>query len=473
MNRASEAFREQSPYYQADFPPAEFAARRRRIGEAIGPGAIAVLRGEAGSGASEVFRQSNEFYYLCGVETPHSYLTVEGDNGRSALYLSAQDPKQERSEGPTLHVGHPDLARNLTGVDSVRPLATLAEDLKSATHLFTLLKPSEGRQAYRDTLLHARHQASDDPWDRRLPSEEHFSARLRTMFPQIPLSDLTPILDRLRLVKSPLEIHVMRKAGRLSALAVLAAMRETRPGLHEYHLAAIGDFVFRANGSQGAGYRPIVAAGHNAWNAHYYRNQSELRNGDWVLMDYAPDCGYYTSDIGRLWPVNGRYAPWQRELYGFMVNYHQTLLRLIRPGVTAGQIMDEAARTMAPIVQSTCWSKPSYARAAQKVLGFRGHLSHCVGMAVHDPGDYHDAPLLPGIVFAVDPQMWVREEQLYVRVEDTVVVTPDGIENLTRLAPLALDDVERTMRDPSLTPLPLDEEIIASSGNIQGKGMLP
>jgi Xaa-Pro aminopeptidase len=229
----------------------------------------------------------------------------------------------------------------------------------------------------------------------------------------------------------------------------------------EYQLGAVADYIFLVNGARGGAYRPIIAGGTNAWHGHYYRNNCELRDGDLVLMDYAPDYSNYTSDIGRMWPVNGKYvrkahqrlrlmAAWQRELYGFIVEYHKVLLKLIRPGVMASQIMEEAAQGMRQVVERTKFSKSCYEKAARQALEFRGHLSHGVGMDVHDGGNYTLKPLIPGTVFAVDPQMWIPEEQLYIRVEDTVVVTQDGIENLTQLAPLELDDVEKLMKEDGI-----------------------
>jgi Xaa-Pro aminopeptidase len=218
----------------------------------------------------------------------------------------------------------------------------------------------------------------------------------------------------------------------------------------EYQLNAVADYIYLLNGSRGGSYRAIIGGGANAWYGHYYRNDCELQDGDLVLMDYAPDYGNYTSDIGRMWPVNGKYAPWQRELYGFIVEYHRALLKLIRPGVMAAWIMDEAAREMKEVVEKTKFSRPCYENAARKALEFRGHLSHTVGLHVHDGGNYYPEPLIPGTVFSVDPQMWIPEEKLYIRVEDTLVVTQDGIENLTDLAPLELDDVEKSMKEDGI-----------------------
>ena len=135
-----------------------------------------------------------------------------------------------------------------------------------------------------------------------------------------------------------------------------------------------------------------------------------------------------------MWPVNGTYSDTQRALYGFMIAYHKALLAGIRPGRTDDEIHREAAQTMAAYLDRTPFANPVHERAARSALEFPHHLSHPVGMAVHDVGHYRGRPLQPGIVFSVDPQMRIPEERLYLRVEDTVVVTADGCENLTARA---------------------------------------
>jgi len=151
-----------------------------------------------------------------------------------------------------------------------------------------------------------------------------------------------------------------------------------------------------------------------------------------------------------MWPVNRVYSPVQRELYGFMVEYHKVLLGLIRPGVTDTQIQKEAAAQMAKVIENTRFSRDIYEAAAWRTLEFPYHMSHCVGMAVHDVGHYRGKALKPGMVFALDPQMLIPEERLYIRVEDTVAVTEDGVENLTADAPLELEHVEALMKELGL-----------------------
>ena len=434
------------PYFQSDFPIEEFAARRERVAKTIGKGAAAVLRGGISTGAFDVFRQTNEFYYLSGVEVPHSCLLIEGETGETTLYLPHGDARTAASEGKELNADEPELAIEITGVQRVRPLDALARDLDDVRTIYVPLSPGEARMQCQDTLLHARKQRQADPWEEGSSFEERFRGRLAAEHPGAAFSDLSPILDSLRLIKSPSEIGVMRRAGELTALAVLEAMRSTRPGVMEYQLGAVADYVYLMNGAKGGGYRPIIAGGANIWNGHYYRNSMPLRDGDLVLMDYAPDFGCYTSDIGRTWPVNGRYSAWQRELYGFIVEYHKVFLAILRPGRTPEQILLEAGERMRPVVASTRWSKPAFEQAALRTLDFKGHLSHPVGMAVHDVGSYFGKPLEAGTVFALDPQMWIPEDRLYIRVEDTVAITENGVENLTRLAPLDLDEAERAIQ---------------------------
>jgi Xaa-Pro aminopeptidase len=177
---------------------------------------------------------------------------------------------------------------------------------------------------------------------------------------------------------------------------------------------------------------------------HYYRNNGELKEGDQVLMDYAPDYGGYVSDIARMWPVNGKFTSWQRELLQFVLDYRNAILTRIRPGVTTRQIMDEAKAAMQPVFEKANFSKLIYAKAATNLVERGGGVfSHPVGMAVHDDGGYARGPLKPGHVFSIDPQLRVPEENLYIRYEDVVVVTDKAVENFTDFLPSELDDIEK------------------------------
>ncbi len=442
------------PWYQTDFPPEEFRGRWEKVFDKIGGKAVAVVAGLPQGDGFQFPRQSNEFYYLCGVETPGSYILLDGRSRRVTLYLPPRNARLEAAEGKVLSADDAELAKKLTGADEVVSTDVMRDDwLRKLPgglpeSLFTPFSPASGAGQGRYELFAAHAAIAADSWDGRLPREARFVELVKARYPRVEVKDATPIFDELRSVKSPREIALVRRASQIAGMGILEAMKTTRPGLFEYHLDAAARYVFLANGCRLEGYRSIIASGNaNIFNMHYFRNNSELKSGDWLLMDFAPDYRYYTSDIARMWPVGGKFAPWQRELLGFVLAYRNAILARIRPGVTAKQIMEEAKLAMEPVFAKTRFSKPAYEQAARKLVESGGGVfSHPVGMVVHDDGEYVGRPLQPGVVFSVDPQLRVPEESLYVRYEDVVVVTAGGVENFTDFLPSALDEIEKAVR---------------------------
>ncbi len=454
-------FSQEPRLYQEDFPPAEFQQRRSRIFDRIGANAMALVQGAPAPEGFEVFRQSNEFYYLCGLETPHSYLLLDGRSRKTVAYLPHRNPARERQTGRILSAEDAAEIVKLAGVDEVHGVEALARHLGSAQIkapppvLYVSFSPGEGLGGSRDELLYYQAEVASDPWDGRPSRAGHFLSLLRSRFPSFELRDLAPILDEMRLLKSPREISLIRQASKIAGLAILEAIRSTKPGLMEYQLDAVTRYVFLANGARHEGYPSITAGGTNAWMGHYNRNDSPLRDGDLVLLDYAPDYRYYTSDVTRMWPVNGRYSEGQKALSDFILAYREALLKRIRPGATAAQILDDASTEMRAIWKQIRFPKQIYRDAAEKALSFRGHLSHPVGMTVHDVGDYRKAPLVAGVVFSVDPMLWVPEEKLYVRMEDVVVVTETGVENFTDFLPARPEELEKLIGKDGLLQIRL------------------
>ncbi len=442
--------------YQQSVPPTVLADRRARVVDRIGSGGVALLQGAPHPPGSGLFRQSNEFYHLTGVEVPHTYLTIHGTSGTSALYLPHRDPDTARVTGEYLHCDDPAQVSRLTGVDAVRPIEALGPDLSgyvlrtAGLRLMVPLSPPEGMTQSRDDVLAATGSALADPWCNPTTAPAGLVARMGAAFPGVPVENLSPVLDDLRAVKDPTEIGLLRWAGQLCAAGITEAMRSTEPGRHEFELAATAGYVFAAGGARGDGYRAIVAGGTNAWHGHYGRQSSRLADGDLVLMDYAPDFAYYTSDIGRMWPVNGRFSDAQRALYSYIVTYHRALLRRLRPGAVPEVIMDEVAAEMAGRIADFSFGSDLHRRSALAATDFRGHLSHPVGMSVHDVGSYRTAPLRAGTVISIDPMLWIEPEHGYVRCEDTVVITDDGCETFTAAAPLDCDEIEAMMQEPGI-----------------------
>ena len=446
-------------YYQNDFPPEEFRARWNQIFDAIGDKAVALVQGGASTRGFDFPRQVNEFYYLSGVETGHAYLLFDGRNRKVTLFLPARNEQLERAEGRVLSAADVDFAKKRIGVDEVRSTAEMGvgwieKAVGNGQVIYTPFSPAEGYGQSRDEIEHANANIANDFWDGRISREQQFAGLLRARRPRSEIRNLTPILDEMRTIKSPREIALLRRSGKLAGLGMMEAMRSTQDGVYEYQLDAAARYVFLVNGSRLDAYRSIIASGTaNINNMHYYRNNRQMKNGELVLMDYAPDVGYYTGDIGRVWPVSGKYTPVQRELLSGVLQYRNELLKRIRPGVTPAQIIKEAQGAMENYLRTKKFSKPIYEKAMREMVETgSGAFTHMVGLAVHDVGTYVDKPLRVGIVFSVDPTLRVPSEDLYLRYEDTVAVTPTGVDNFTDFLPSELDDMEAMTRQAGHRP---------------------
>jgi Xaa-Pro aminopeptidase len=455
--------------FQKDFTPDELAGRRRRVLDAIGSDAVALIQGAEKESSHDLFRQTNDFYYLCGVETPHAYLLLDGSSRRATLFLPHRNERRERSEGKLLSAEDAELVTRLTGVEAVGGTDLIGETLarygqRGATRaLFVPLQPAEGTSVSRDGALRAVGETGSDPLDGR-PSREGVLVRnLRDRYPWLEVRNLTPTLDGLRLVKSPREIALIRRATRLAGLSILEAMRSTEPGVVEHELDGVSRFVYYRHGAQGEAYYSLVASGENSWFPHYASGRRTMKDGEMVLMDHAPDVGYYMSDITRMWPVNGRFSSTQKELYAFYLAAYRAILKAIRPGATKQAVMEEAAAEMDRIAAATGFSRPAYEKAAKEFVksyresAKRGSLGHQVGMSTHDVGQ--GDTLRPGMVFTIEPQFRVPEERLYWRLEDLIVVGEARAEVVSEWLPIEIEAIERVMQEPGiLQRYPRDRE---------------
>ncbi len=449
--------------FRQDFPPEEFAARRAKVFDSIGNSSIAVVQGAPSPAGYTRFRQSNEFYYLCGIEVPHAYLLLDGSSKRALLYLPHRNAGRERSEGKLFSAEDVDEVKKVSGIDDVFGTDLLAEHLARYARgsfiktLFTPFSPAEGTAMSRDLAVRVIADYAADPFDGRSSREGDFIQLMRTRFPQFTVSDLTPTLDQLRLIKSPREITMIEKATRLSGLALLEGMRSTVPGIYEYELDAVAKYVYYRDGAQGDAYYSLIASAQNAYWPHYNAGQRKMLDGDFLLMDYAPDVGYYMADVTRMWPVNGKFSPWQRELYGFYLTCYRAILKHIRPGVTAQVIKQEASRDMESALALTKFSKPEFERAArafvadykQSAANPRSGLGHWVGMATHDVG-VDSGPMRAGMVFTIEPALVVPEEKIYVRLEDMIVITETGARIISDFVPMDIDAIEKVMQEEGM-----------------------
>jgi Xaa-Pro aminopeptidase len=445
----------QKPLFTDATPPSEFAARRASVMAAIGD-AAAVVSGATEQPNYEKFKQNKQFYYLSGVEVPRAILLIDGRAKSSTLFLPARDARMERSEGPLLSPG-PEAAQ-VTGIERVADRDEfVAVVQRLAAERRTMFVPyrreSIGAVATDRVRAHDRATAAD-PWDGRPSKETVFREKLQAAAPGSEVADLDPILDDMRLVKSANEIALVREATRISMLAIAEGMKSARPGMFEYEVEAVADYVFKRHNAMGIGYFALVAAGANAFWPHYHASQSKLADGDLVLFDYAPEFKYYTSDVTRMFPASGTFSPRQRELYGVYLALYQALMSSIGPGPAAPRL-EAAHAKMQGILASFRFTDPKIEAAAEAFVAAyarpRTSYGHWVGLEVHDVGGRSfDGTYRPGMIFTIEPALTMADERVYVRLEDVILITEIGYENLSADLPMDIDGIERLMREPGL-----------------------
>jgi Xaa-Pro aminopeptidase len=444
----------QPPLFTDALPKEEFAARRARVLQQIGDGVL-VMQGATETSSYEKFRQSNQFFYLTGIEVPRAILMLDGRTKTETLYIWPTNERMERSEGPLLKPGAE--AEQLTGIQHVLEHAEFATAAPSLANrvVYTTFRGETRLAGTPDReRSHAAARKADE-WDQRPSREEWFMDRLKAKAPGVRFEDVDPILDAMRMIKSPREIALIRESTRIAGLAMMEAMRSAEPGMYEYEIEAIGDYVFKKHNAQGPAYFALVAAGKNAFWPHYHAAQARLEPGDLVLFDYAPDYKYYTSDVTRMFPASGTFTADQRELYGIYVKLYQALMTSIRPAKGTDILKDSVAK-MDRIMASYTFKNPKYKAAAERFVdGYRrratdpngrGSLGHMVGMEVHDVSVPFDE-YKPGMVFTIEPALTIPEDHVYVRLEDVLLITDTGYENMSAFAPEDIEGIEKLMAE--------------------------
>ena len=443
------------PVFTGVFPPEEFAARRARVMEKIGDGA-AILLGTTEPPGEMPLRQGNQFFYVSGVVEPRAILVIDGKAKKSTLFLNPRNAQRENSMfGPGLSPG--DDAVKTTGIEAVLPRG----DFKAMVDALA----KEGRVFYTPFRAEVLGSISagdpdrlwtankNDPWDGRVSREQAFQGRLKEATRNSEIRNLDPILDAMRGIKSPREITVIREATRIAGLGIMEAMRDCKPGLFEYELQADSEFVFKKYGAFGAAYFALIGAGPNTYYTHYHRNTGQLKDGDLVQFDYAPDYKNYQSDVTRVFPANGKFTPRQREYYDIYLKLYRAVMTSIKVHALPRDIIKDAVVKMDGIMAAYQFTDEKIKKAAQAfVENYRrqqdrgGSLGHTVGMEVNDVR-MPTQTLEPGEIFTIEPEMRIEEDHLGLRLEDMLLITETGYENLSAFVPIEIADIEKLMAD--------------------------
>ncbi len=459
------------------FPKEVYARRRARLVEQLR--APIVIPSEYMIRAGGQKKQDPNFYYLTGVESPYAILVIAPDGAggvREQLFLPAhrefagaqysfQDPRLLGAAWNRLirRLEPGEFAEGATGIAETYALDDFAAELRALTvDAERVFFAKEDADLYAPPGLAA-------PFTIRQQLEASVSESLGGR----ALEDATPAIERLRVIKDAHEIAALRRAAEISAEGLLEVMRRIAPGMNDLEVAGIMEWAWKRAGSPRAAFVPIVASGPDAVSLFTIRSENYnsvnrvMQDGDLVFIDYgAAEWAMYGSDVCRTFPVSGRFSDQQRRLYNIVLEAQEAAIAAVRPGGTILEVIRAAAavyqrhgleanedidRMGADRVWGLMPSPTHYLTQGKGLtrytavagLGVRD-IGHHVGLEATDGRDY-STPLEPGMVFTVEPKLYAPELDIAIMIEDVILVTEDGHENLSATAPRTVQEIERIM----------------------------
>ena len=418
---------------------ADYRARRVALSKKTNGGVVVLFAGLEGEGGNAIngFRQDNNFYYLSGWAEPGAALVIAPEIAAGGttparrymemLFLPEHNRAQEKWTGPKLGADSPN-ATSITGFDRVVDLDKMHDELQK-------LLPERGALIFTDVA------EGDEP---SLSANSLQWLRRTNTFPlSTATRDIRPLLAQLRMIKDPGEIELISHASKASVAAHIAALQMIKPGLNEHDIDARMQYEFMKLGCERPAYAPIVGAGFNSTVLHYSADDKPIRDGDLIVMDVAGEYSMYASDITRTAPANGKFTARQREIYDIVLGAQEAAMAAFRAGksMLRGYGPDSLYQVAYDYINTH--GKDSHGQPLGQY--FIHGLGHYVGLEVHDVGDYSVAAN-KGMVFTIEPGIYIPEEKLGVRIEDIFWVGPDG--NLIMLSqglPRTADEVEAVM----------------------------
>ena len=424
----------------------QFANRRQKLMQSLGSGAIILTAGHDAPRNNDVdyeFRQQSTFWYLTGFDEPDAVAVLRPSHPHPyVLFVRPYDPKFEIWVGYRAGV---DGAMKLHSADAAFSVDDLAEELPKLLEDVEVVHYGLGSDGKMDQII-------SDLVNRRRNGTQ------RAGNPLLSIHDPKPVIDQMRLFKSVDEIEALQRAIAVTAQGFDAAMRHSRVGRYEYQAQAELESAFRRQGSPRNGYPSIVASGGNSCTLHYVTNRAQMQDGDLLLIDAGAEVDYYTADITRTWPVNGRFSPEQRAVYDVVLEAQHRAFEVIAPGARFEDVHLAALRVL---VQGLVELGALHGDV-DGLIEQRAHqpyymhgTSHWLGLDVHDAGQYRvddeSIALQEGMVFTVEPGLYFGPlatespealKGIGIRIEDNVLVTGGGHQNLSAEIPSQPDQIE-------------------------------
>ena len=374
------------------------------------------------------WRQDSSFYYFTGIDEPGcSLLILPNKNGptEEILFIPQVDPEKEKWNGRMLTRA---IARESSGVKMVQDASAL---------MMTFFRVQKWRE-YLYTELNDFFP--DQPLTRQHLLLEDISRRI----PGLQIKKLDPLIAGLRHRKKPEEVAYIKESLRIIDDALHGVMKKLKPGLMEYQIEAEIVYHYLKNGCNRLGYEAIVAGGENAAILHYVSNHTQLNDGDLLLIDTGGEYGMYSGDITRVYPVNGKFTPRQRQCYQAVLDVNKAFIEMLKPGESWKQLYEKAGEITGEIYQ-----REGLIDDPKKHLSVSYHrIGHYLGLDIHDVG-HLDWPMDAGTIITVEPGLYLPDERIGIRIEDNILFTEDGIEVLSSNIPKEIEEIEALMLSSS------------------------
>ena len=432
------------------FDPSVYSARRARVFEEMerrGGGVMVLPAAEEkvrNADSEFLFRQDSDHAWAVGLDEPQgcAVFLARGGERKLVLFVRPRDKEKEIWNGKR------------AGVEG-------AKETYLADQAFVISELDAALPVLLEGAATLWFKVGADPaWDARLArvlGELRMGARMGKRPPEA-IVDPGRVLHELRLVKTPDEIALLRRAAEITAEAHMAAMRDGIHGRREGQVQAEIEYAFRRRGGAGPGYGTIVAAGANSTILHYRAGDAVLKDGDVCLVDAGAEVGWYTADVTRTFPVSGEFTKAQKTLYTLCLDVQKRAIEAVRPGTTIDAIHEQVVRELTEgLIGLGLLQGTAEERIADKAFRkyYMHRTSHWLGMDVHDVGDYYvdgkSRTLVPGMVITIEPGLYVAEDDeaapkelrgVGIRIEDDVLVTAEGHANLTEAVPKEIGEME-------------------------------
>ncbi len=419
-----------------------FINNRKNVIEALKPNSVAVVNSNdimpTNADGTMRFRQNSDLFYLTGADQEESVLVLCPDfpdeKYREVLFL------RETNDQIALWEGHKLTKEEAQAATGIKTVLWTSE----FNRIFnTMMVMGNVEHVYLNTNDHYRADVSVDTRDQR------FIKWCKRKYPLHRYERFAPIMHRLRSVKSKEEIALMQKACDITEQAFRRVLKFVKPGVREYEIEAEYAHEFLRNGSRGFAYEPIIASGANSCVLHYIVNDQPCQDGDVLLLDVGAEYANYNADLTRTIPVNGKFTPRQRDVYNAVLRIHKTAIEILRPGVVYFDYHKEIQKlTEAELIGLKLLDKRDVGKQNPDkplFLKYFAHgTSHMLGLDVHDVGNMY-GKMVPGMVWTVEPGIYIREEKIGIRIENNVVITESGIVDLMKNIPREIEEIEEIM----------------------------